>query len=120
MMYCRFCDVRTRRANRLHVRSSMADSYKDWDRWIRNKVVRLLETRERASDRIADVETAAVAAQVAFLIPEAIARESLSGIESLSLDQAFGQAKRHGGVVGPLPGLEAKRSAADDVVNRLK
>ena len=35
-------------------------------------------------------------------------------------NQAFGQTQGHGGVVGPLAGLQAERSTAHHVVNGLK
>jgi hypothetical protein len=42
------------------------------------------------------------------------------GIEPLALHQAFAQAKRHAGVVGPLAGLQVKRAAPNHVRKRFE
>ena len=41
-------------------------------------------------------------------------------IESSCFHKAFGKAKRHGGIIRPLPGLESKGSAADNVGDGFK
>jgi hypothetical protein len=41
-------------------------------------------------------------------------------VEATGLDQALGHAQGHGGVVGPLAGLESERSPADHVCNGFK
>jgi hypothetical protein len=39
----------------------------------------------------------------------------INRIESVRLEQAFGQTQRHGGVIRPLPGLQAEHPTADQI-----
>ena len=67
---------------------------------------------------IANVKTCPSAAQVAFLPPANIPFHLIFGIEALAFNQAFGEAKCHRGVVGPLTWLQVEGSAADHVGDR--
>jgi len=63
----------------------------------------------------ADIETCPCAAQVSFLPPAHITFHLIFRIESPTFNQAFGKAEGHGGIIGPLAGLEVERAAADHV-----
>jgi hypothetical protein len=52
--------------------------------------------------------------------PSAVPGELIHRIEAFALDQALGQAERHGGVIGPLTGLQAECPATHDVGDRAK
>lgn len=80
--------------------------------------MRALEARERRAYGRADVEAAAVRAQVPVAPPADVALELVERVEASAPDQALGEAERHRGVVGPLAGCEVERAAADDVVDR--
>jgi hypothetical protein len=58
------------------------------------------------------------AAQMASLVPGTIAIHLVFGIKPSLLDKAFGEAKRHGRVIGPFARFEMERTAADHVGNR--
>ena len=77
-----------------------------------------LEALERGAGCVADVEAAAGATPAAGAVPKQIALHLAGGIESPLLYQALRQTESHGGVVGPLARLEAKRTAAHDVLDR--
>lgn len=76
--------------------------------------------RERRADGDADVEAPACATQVAVSPPAHVPIHLILGIEPLALHQAFAQAKRHAGVVGPLAGLQVKRAAPNHVRKRFE
>lgn len=70
--------------------------------------------------RVADIEAGSCAAEVAFLPPTAVALHLVFRVESLAGDEAFGQAKGHGGVIGPLPRLQVEGATADHVGDGLE
>ena len=78
------------------------------DRCCRTMDRRLLEPRECAADRHADIEASAGAAVMAFAIPSNVSLQLIDGIEPLAFDQALREAQSHRGVVGPLPGLPGR------------
>ncbi len=63
------------------------------------------------------VETPACATEVALPVPAHIPLQLIDRVEALFFHEAFGQAKGHGGVIGPLAGLEVERAAADNIGN---
>ena len=79
-----------------------------------------LEPRQSAPHGAADVEAATGGGHVALAPPPDVALHLVTGVETLALDQARREAERHGGVVGPLAGLQVERTAADHVVDRLE
>jgi hypothetical protein len=74
---------------------------------------RLLEALERLLYRVADVKAPPGAAEMAVPPPVHVALELIDGIEPPALDQALREAESHRRVVGPLPGVEAKRPSPD-------
>ena len=66
-------------------------------------------------DSQADVETGAVAAQIAFIGPPAVALHLIVCVEPIALDKAGCQTKSHGSVVGPLTRQEIERASAGHV-----
>lgn len=60
---------------------------------------------ERTAHRGANVETAAIAAQIALRAPARVAFHLIPRIEAACFDQAGREAERHGGIVGPFPWL---------------
>ena len=52
--------------------------------------------------------------------PANVAPQLVGRVEAAALDQAFSKTERHRGVVGPLPGHEAERAAADHLGQRLE
>jgi len=57
---------------------------------------------------------------VSFPVPAKVPFHLVDGVEAFPLDEAFRQAKRHGCVIGPLTGLQPKRTTPYDVAQRLK
>ena len=54
---------------------------------------------------------------MAWLVPGTVTIDLIFGIKAIPLDKTFGEAKRHGSVVGPFARVEMKRTAADHVGN---
>src|SRR5947208_5167024 len=73
------------------------------------------EAHEGRAHGVADVEAPSGRAQVAVAPPADVAHELVDRVEAAPLDQALGEAERHGRVVGPGPGGEVERTAADEL-----
>src|SRR5690606_7162935 len=67
---------------------------------------------------IADIEAAAGAAPVAVAVPVYVALHLVARVEAAALEDALGEAERHGGIIRPLARGEAVGSAAAQVVER--
>src|SRR5690606_3625952 len=63
-------------------------------------------------------EAVARAAPVAFTVPAYVALHLVARVEAAALEDALGEAERHGGVIGPLARREAVGPAAAQVVER--
>jgi hypothetical protein len=83
-------------------------------------VATTLEPHERRSDRVADIEAIAGARQVSLLVPTEVPAHLIGWIEASTVDEAFGQTERHGGIVSPLPGLEPEWTTPEHVRDRLE
>ena len=77
----------------------------------------LLESEQSLADGIADVEELPRAAQMAIPELPQVPFQLVNGVKSLLFDEAFRETYGHGGVVGPLTRLKAKRSTPDHVVD---
>jgi hypothetical protein len=78
----------------------------------------LREPVQRRSHGVADVEAAPGAAQVSVPVPAEVPLHLVTSIKPPALDQTCGEAECHRGIIRPLAGLEAKRSAAHQVRDR--
>ncbi len=65
----------------------------------------------------ADVEAAAVAAQMPRVAPGHVAAHLVGGVVAIASQQALGQAKGHRGIVGPFARPQVERPAADHIFN---
>ena len=76
------------------------------------RIFGLLEPRERLANCQPDIEAATCAAEVAVLMPLAVATHLVRRIETAKLDKAGCQAESHRRVVGPSTRRQAKRAAS--------
>jgi hypothetical protein len=86
----------------------------------RKRVLRAAIATERRADRVADVETPAIARGVSLVHPATVAIHLIARIEALAFDEADRKAERHRGVVGPLAGIQPERSTARHIGHRSK
>ena len=82
----------------------------------RDRVARLTVSAQSGRDGATDVKTAAVAAEVAFLPPAAIAVHLVFWIEAVLFQKAGGETKGHRSIIRPLARLESERPASDHVM----
>jgi len=54
---------------------------------------------------------------MAVLAPGEVTLALILWLETVLFEQTFRKAERHGGIVGPLAGLQVEGTAADDVVD---
>ncbi len=81
-------------------------------------IPRPAEGLEGRSDRKAETEATAGAAQIAFVPPTEVAFHLVTGVEAPALDEALGKTEGHGGIVGPLSRAQVEGSAAHHVGDR--